>query len=706
MLHDDGAIRGDAETPDRLDRAQFAERIAEGLKRLPPSTAIVISVEGAWGTGKTSVLNLVKRTFWTWPESQRPIVVNFNPWLVGRAEQLVQAFIVQLAAAIELQDHAGVGAIAAKQLLAYSRIFDLLRLVPGAEPWATMVKSVVEAVGGAAEKVSNLKELDLDKRRKAVIDALADLDRRIVIFIDDLDRLPPQEVTEMVRLIKAVGEFPGLVYLLAFDGGYLEKALDQQGIPESRSYLDKIVQVRLHVPDADSERMMVLIDEEYNALPEAAKTALPHTDERVQDVFYHGLRDLLETPRDVKRLFNRLYFVEPACRGEISLGDLMALEAIALKAPEVYRHIREDPEAYVGRPLYQTIVVIEREKIVEQTAEDRKNQIAILSHGLKRPIQRLLHKLFPLTGSNADWDRQPNASALGLIQEPDRLAIALSAGLPLREASLSDAYALIVKPNMREAILNEALARGRFTRLMGHLTSLVEEDVNDLPGLAVALGQALDTSKSKDAEGSPQDDIFLNPSRMIWGFLEEQLDRIEIREAYPVVLALVKHHTCVSLATRTLAELRKRIDMTGAKTPPVWIPSNEWEVLIELWRENVQTWVLAGRVNDLALGSMVLHCLWKWCPGKAKLLIEGFLSSDSGTDQLMLSFSDTGNDSVKGRFVQLSPDDLELFGGIERLGLVAKRRLAETTLPHRLKVIYKAILSGKRVYSVDASEAV
>lgn len=535
MLHDDCAICGGEESPDRLDRVQFALRVANGLKGLPPKTNMVLSVEGAWGVGKTSVLNLVQKEFDTWQEAERPIVVKFSPWLVGRVEQLTQSFIVQLAAAIELQDHAGAGKKAAQQLLAYSKIFDVLRLIPGAEPWASMVKSVVVAAGGAAEKVSNLKELDLDKRRKMVTDSLDELGRRIIVFIDDLDRLPPREVVEMVRLIKSVGEFPCIAYVVAFDAGYVEEALARQGIPESGSYLDKIVQVRLHVPDADSEKIFALVEEEYNALPDAAKTTLPRTDERVQEVFYHGVRDLLQTPRDVKRLFNRLYFVEPACRGDVSLGDLIALEAIALKAAMVYRHIRDDPEAYVGRPLYQTFVMDDEEQVVERASAERQKLIDSLPLGNRRPIQRLLSKLFPLTGQHAKWVQEVDASVRGLIQEPDRLAIALSAGLPLREASLSDAYALIQKPDLRESILNEALARGRFARLVDHLNGLVREEVPDLPGLAVALGQALDTTQAKEAEEGVQSSIGFIPSRNIWNFLEEQLDRGETGSSYSVL---------------------------------------------------------------------------------------------------------------------------------------------------------------------------
>lgn len=139
--------------------------------------------------------------------------------------------------------------------------------------------------------------------------------------------------------------------------------------------------------------------------------------------------------------------------------------------------------------------------------------------------------------------------------------------------------------------------------------------------------------------------------------------------------------------------------------PLIWASADEWTELIEHWRSNVQTWLTSGKLNELSRGSLVLHYLMEWCPDRAKQLVDNYLSSDEGTDQLMLSIRHTGTDSIKGQYIEFTPEYLNYFGGIERLRPVARRRLAETTLPHRLKVIYTAIVSGKKVYSIDASIA-
>jgi predicted KAP-like P-loop ATPase len=195
----DSPILGTPDSPDLLNRGQLAQQVAVGIMSTPTDSGFVLSVEGPWGCGKTSLLNLIVKEFEkSFARKEQPIACWFNPWIVGNAETLVQSFLIQLAASIGFTDHAKNGEKVAKELLSYSSIFTALKFIPGAEPWTTMVKDVFDAVGTATQKISNLKNLDIEKRKTAVIKALQNIGRRIVVFVDDLDRLPPEDVFSMV----------------------------------------------------------------------------------------------------------------------------------------------------------------------------------------------------------------------------------------------------------------------------------------------------------------------------------------------------------------------------------------------------------------------------------------------------------------------------------------------------------------------------
>jgi predicted KAP-like P-loop ATPase len=104
-FHSDLPIKGDQDSPDRLNREKFSIRLAETLILSPESSSVVMSIEGKWGYGKSSVLNLVKKHLES-DKVNKPIIFDFNPWLVGNAKNLVQEFLVQFASAIGLSDGA------------------------------------------------------------------------------------------------------------------------------------------------------------------------------------------------------------------------------------------------------------------------------------------------------------------------------------------------------------------------------------------------------------------------------------------------------------------------------------------------------------------------------------------------------------------------------------------------------------------------
>ncbi len=224
-FHTDAPITGKPGSADQLNRTEFAKRVGQALLLDPDSPALVASLEGKWGYGKTSAINLITRRLESLPSNERPIIFDFNPWMVGSIEKLAEEFLTQLASKIGMSDTAQTAQWAAQQLLTYSKLFSVLKYVPGAGPYAALLETVTSAAGNAANAVADFKSVNIDEQRAAVTAALRELDRPIVVFIDDIDRLPPSEVFQMIRLVKAIADFPRMAFVLAFDPAYVEKAL-------------------------------------------------------------------------------------------------------------------------------------------------------------------------------------------------------------------------------------------------------------------------------------------------------------------------------------------------------------------------------------------------------------------------------------------------------------------------------------------------
>jgi hypothetical protein len=707
-LHTDEPITGSDSSPDLLNRTPFARRVAETICTIPCSSGFVISIEGPWGFGKTSVLNLIAAHFGTVTASERPIRCTFNPWMVGNVENLAQSFLIQLASAIGLEIQSDSGAKAAKEILSYSNVFSALRLIPGAEPWASIVKSVLDTVGSSVEKISDLKKISADERRAAVVSALRGINRRIVVFIDDLDRLPPDEAFEMVRLVKAVGDFPFVVYVLCLDSDYVSTVLGDKGIHKAQTYLDKVIQTRLTLPAISKDDLLRIINDEFDKLPvDARKDHFPGVTARISTIYLHGLRDLLETPRDVKRLFNRLRFAEPGCRGEVNLADLIALESIALKAPTVYQHIKDSPMAYTGNEGgYEFKKPVE---IVATYSDSRGVALQPVADHLRPSVRKLLQEIFPLLRDGVDLPSRKERS--GRLFADEYLAIALASGIPTGEVSFSRAVDFLRSKENREEAILDALRQGvgkRFLERLRDALVLQEQPPEDLQDLFDVLGTALDTPEAIAAEQS--DDMFgARPSRILWWIVEESLQNLPKDKRADLVVGIVANTKHLSLSTLALSFLHgQHGGFDNDRLEPEdrrWIDSKALQSISERWATEVEASIIGGDAINANLIGVALYRMKRFHPATFGRVIGALIGREEMFDKVFMAIGERGVDSVKGRYARFTDTDLDAFGGKDRLREIAERRLSDDRVQGSLRFIYQALLSGKKVYLIDGTES-
>lgn len=707
-LHTDAPIDGSANSPDLLHRADFSNRIADVINGMPLNSGFVFSIEGAWGTGKTSVLNLIEKRFEELDENDKPIVCNFNPWMIGNVEDLAQSYLIQLASSIQLNHNSDVAARAARELISYSTIFSALRLLPGAEPWASMVKGVLDVVGATTEKVADLKKLNTDKRREAVVTALNALERRIVVFIDDLDRLPPKEVFEMVRLVKAVGDFPSVVYVLCFDPEYVCNALESNQIHLSSGYLDKVIQTRLSLPYIDKEDLLAILNREYDLLPEDAKREhFSKVNERVSWLYQSGIRYLIETPRDIKRLFNRIRFIEPGCRREVNIADIIALETIALKAPSVYDHLRKNPAAYIGVQFGQMASFKKPQEIVESFKDERNTALSSAPQHLQPHIHELLLILFPLVETN-NFNTPPGAGGLICIQ--DRLAIALSSGLPSNEVSLGTVADFVTKPNGRESTLNQYFSEGKIKRFLDLLNDEVKiAPVVAIDNMAEILGKALDTPLARKEDKAPKGVFDFGLSQKVWWVIKNSLEKLDPTERTTAIKNIASRTDLISLSTLTISFLHAQHGgfQDEKKLPEEhrWVDVASMEKLSLNWANAMASAIADRSVFSATECGVVFFRLKRFHPDVLISHASSIVNSDELLDFFVMAIGPRGTDSINGRYAEFDKDTLEFYGGAELLKSRAQARLSDSNVQGELRHIYSAIDSGKQIYLIDGSIA-
>jgi len=163
-----------------------------------------------------------------------------------------------------------------------------------------------------------------------VAEALRKTGNRFVFFIDDIDRLTPEEARDLFRAIKALADFPEVVYVLFFDREEVAKALGAALQMDGEKYLEKIVQAPFHLPAVGKEQLHNKLFSGLDVILTAKPQPFPFDRTRWAELFSTGLDHFIRKPRDIVRVLNAVSVSYPSLAGEVNPVDLIALEFLLL----------------------------------------------------------------------------------------------------------------------------------------------------------------------------------------------------------------------------------------------------------------------------------------------------------------------------------------------------------------------------------------
>jgi len=283
---------------DNLDRKPFIDRLVRSLidKKSGRATGIVVGIVGEWGSGKTSILNMLHGAIRAaYPE--HALIIRFDPWLVSGRDDLIQQFFRQLIA--NIPDGGGQNE-------------KLKELKNGFLKYGKNIKGVAGIVGafvpGADKAIEALHDYlnsgeDIHALREELHDLLKAIEVPLVVLIDELDRVDDGEVHTVAQLVRSVMDFPSISYVLAYDDRRVADALGRGDVERGQAYLEKIVQFPIPLPLATGseirrmfEAQLMPIIEDIGIDPELFGR------QRYKELIEILISGTLRTPRDIKRV--------------------------------------------------------------------------------------------------------------------------------------------------------------------------------------------------------------------------------------------------------------------------------------------------------------------------------------------------------------------------------------------------------------------
>lgn len=314
MYYDDNDER------DFLGRGDLVKHLCQRLEEAKGNQkcATGIAITGGWGTGKSWVLNQVKRQL----KKNEEVCIDFKPWLYGETD-LTRAFYLTLERQLRLND------IRVKELKQAVGEID-------SEKSVGLGKAFLSVVGIVTQ--SNGREKTVERIKKK----LKGLNRPLFVFIDDVDRLAKNELLQVLSIIRNTGDFPNVAYLMAFDRKVVEEIIgDEMGI----NYVGKMFNLSIDLPPMNDGVIAGFLFDAIQKKMNVGKDG-DNPFSRISIAQY------LPTVREAKKYFNLLFSDYKRLRSRFdkcyyNVGDFCLLELLKYKNPDLYYGLKANPKNYL-----------------------------------------------------------------------------------------------------------------------------------------------------------------------------------------------------------------------------------------------------------------------------------------------------------------------------------------------------------------------
>lgn len=349
------------ETEDKLGYPDYAAVIAEKLNQSKFEEAFAIGINGKWGSGKTSFLNLVKEKIST----ERRIVVDFKPWNAHDPQAILKDFFETVQVAISPYH-----ATLASEIREYGK--KLVELHNNS--LSQSLSATFDLLTGYTDSLSN--------QYQQINQGLKKIDHQLIICIDDLDRLDNKEINEVIRLIRNTANFYNTVFLAAYDREYLLSAIKQLNEYNYQHFLEKIFQLEINLPGFSMSILKNYLSQEIIKVFGSGHEA--ECKAAVDELYTYQvnvLKDWIASIRDINHILNSLIVNAVQIKEEVLITDMLKLELLRYRYPLVYSDLfyqaerwldSEGASRYGGEPTYSLKKDNQQQLIVAANLLDEK----------------------------------------------------------------------------------------------------------------------------------------------------------------------------------------------------------------------------------------------------------------------------------------------------------------------------------------------
>ncbi|MBO7048706.1 MAG: hypothetical protein J6W62_07345 [Spirochaetia bacterium] len=426
---------------DILGRESFAKNLADSLISWKEEKSLIIGLLGKWGSGKTSVINLTEYFLKDILRSQtkeknKPIVIKFNPWGYSQTEDLLISFINQLYSSIkdnkkirkltkvikkyinffkEIKPQKTINTVLTITALVFtilgislSHIFQQSPEMVNSLTKRTIISLAIYAVVYFSWRclaciLTRQDKLPISEIKEEISNIIIKNKIRMIIIIDDIDRLTSVEIKQLFRIIRINADFPNTIYLLSFDRNIAEKSLTVQDTISGHDYLEKIINIEYDLPGISQFKLEKYfknnLEKLISALPDNTANIF-ETDNKKWSQIHSIIISELSSIRNIKRYFNSISFkINQFIKEnvlEINLVDFLGIELIRLKYPDCYSFIRDNKQWFISDKMLKDEPGAKEKGTYAKWYKDNVQKFGSTTNE-KNNINIIITEIFPIT---------------------------------------------------------------------------------------------------------------------------------------------------------------------------------------------------------------------------------------------------------------------------------------------------------------------
>ena len=315
------------ENNDLLHYAELARSLSCSIRQKSFPNSYSIGINSPWGTGKSSFLNLLKLNL---KKVSDVIVVDFNARSSANVNCIQMDFLSILATTLS-PFHTGMKSVMKDYMEALSVLAD-------GTSWGKFLGLI------------HIK--DATDSRARLQDGIEKINKKIVVFIDDLDRLTCEEILEVLKLITKNAAFVNTVFITAYDKDYINCILEKNlYVPQKQNFSDKYFCMEIALPEGNQQIRSTLLLKELTKLSQKGLITACKENDFQQLFMAIGMyveRYLLSL-RDVKRFLNTFCASYLPIQHEVYFEDVLMISLLRFARKELYDLIKslecfDDPD--------------------------------------------------------------------------------------------------------------------------------------------------------------------------------------------------------------------------------------------------------------------------------------------------------------------------------------------------------------------------